>query len=291
MKGNTMNIMNRKIIIPLIVLALVSMACSFTVNIPTIKTGETQTTTLQEPIPAGTDPMRLEIEMGAGELDIRAGAQAFLEGTIECNVDAWQPDIRRSTNSVEITQQSTGNVSVPEDKLVNDWELRLGNYPTDLSIKAGAYQGEIDLTGLPIVDLEIADGASQSTVTFDAPNPVAMDRLRYETGASQVTLTGLGNANFEEMIFKGGTGSYTLDFSGPLQRDAHLILTAGMSNVRLVFPAELPVQITITGGLNNVSPSGTWSISDGVYERAGNGGPMLTVDIEMGLGNLDLVVP
>ncbi|HNS37706.1 MAG TPA: toast rack family protein [Anaerolineaceae bacterium] len=284
--------MNRKIIIPLIVLALVSMACSFTVNVPTIKTGETQTTTLQEAIPTGgTDPMRLEIEMGAGELDIRAGAQAFLEGTIECNVDAWQPEIRRGSYSVEVSQQSTGNVSVPEDKLVNEWDLRLGNYPTDLSIKAGAYQGDIDLTGLPIVDLEITDGASQVNVTFDSLNPVAMDRFRYETGASQVNLTGLSNANFEEMIFKGGTGSYTLDFAGALQRDAHLSLTTGMSNVRLVFPEDLPVRVNITGGLNNVSPSGTWSITDGAYERPGNGGPMLTVDVEMGLGNLDLVVP
>ena len=48
-----------------------------------------------------------------------------------------------------------------------------------------------------------------------------MSILRYETGASTVKLNGLANANFGTLIFSGGAGDYTLDFSGDLQRSGH----------------------------------------------------------------------
>ena len=46
-----------------------------------------------------------------------------------------------------------------------------------------------------------------------------MESLTYDTGASSVTITGLADANFKKMEFKGGAGSFTLDFSGQLRTD------------------------------------------------------------------------
>ncbi len=43
----------------------------------------------------------------------------------------------------------------------------------------------------------------------------------------------------------------------------------------------------MTGGLSNISPSGTWTIREGVYERTGTT-PLIRVDVEMGMGNLQL---
>ena len=144
------------------------------------------------------------------------------------------------------------------------------------------------LGGVPITQLKIQDGASKGTVTFDTPNPVRMSTFSYKTGASSINLTGLGNANFEDMIFEGGTGNYELDFSGALQDDANVRITAGLSNMRITVPAGTPCKVTVTGGLSNISPRGTWTISNNVYEQTGTG-PLLTINIEMGLGNLDLI--
>jgi len=60
-----------------------------------------------------------------------------------------------------------------------------------------------------------------------------------------------------------------------------------MSNVKLIFPEDMNVQVAMTGGLSNISPSGTWTIREGVYERTGTT-PLIRVDVEMGMGNLQL---
>jgi Ca2+-binding RTX toxin-like protein len=84
-----------------------------------------------------------------------------------------------------------------------------------------------------------------------------MKLFHYETGASNVSMTGLANANFASMEFTGGAGNYTFDFSGQLQRDASVTIQAGLSNVTLVIPTGLPVQVTVNG-LSNVTRDSSW---------------------------------
>lgn len=279
--------MKLKLLIVICILAVTSMACSFTVNLPTLETGKYEQVTVKEIIPTSGNPARVTIEMGAGRLDITGGSPDLVDGTIEFNIPGWKPEINRTGDNLDIIQTVNSRISFPEDKVINTWNLRMGTYPMDLIVKAGAYKGTLDLTGVPITNLEVNDGASQADILFNSPNPVAMNRLVYKTGASQVTLTGLANANTDEIIFEGGTGAYELDFSGTLQQELHVRITAGMSNVKLIFPEDMNVQVAMTGGLSNISPSGTWTIREGVYERTGTT-PLIRVDVEMGMGNLQL---
>jgi len=53
-----------------------------------------------------------------------------------------------------------------------------------------------------------------------------METLRYVTGASNLKLSNLANANFASMIFEAG-GNYSLDFSGELRQDAVVTIEAG----------------------------------------------------------------
>lgn len=278
----------KKIILVLSILMLTSLACSFTVNLPEMTVGETKTLTIDEGLPTGTDPMRLTVEMGAGSLNINGGSDRLVSGSINYNVENWVPSVTRSGNNIDIAQTRTGNLGTPNKKIINKWDLSLGNYPFDMTINAGAYEGTLNLGGIPLTELRINDGASKADVTFDTLNPVRMKTLTYKTGASSINLSGLANANFETMIFEGGTGNYELDFSGALQTDTTVRITAGLSNIRILVPLDTPCQVIVTGGLSNISPRGTWSISDGTYEKTGSG-PMLTINLEMGLGNLDLI--
>lgn len=280
--------MKKTILLLIGILILTSMACSITVNLPEMKVGETQTLTLSEELPTGSDPMRLSIQMGAGSLNVTGGSDQLLSGTINYNVEDWKPDVTRSGNNLDIIQSRTSNLGNPTRTIINKWDLSLGNYPFDLDIQAGAYEGSLELGGVPITRLKIQDGASKGSVNFEEPNPLRMSSFTYQTGASSIDLTTLANANFDEMIFEGGTGNYLLDFSGTLQADSTVRVTAGMSNLRIVIPEGTACKVTITGGLNNVSPKGTWSITNGVYEKTGSS-PVLTINVEMGLGNLDLV--
>jgi hypothetical protein len=172
----------------------------------------------------------------------------------------------------------------------NDWELELGDVPMELSIRAGAYEGRYELGGLAIQRLTVADGAANVRLSFSEPNQEDMRLFRYETGASDVTLEGLANANFSEMEFHGGAGSFTLDFSGELQQDADISVEAGISSVTIVVPEGVDVELTFEGGLSNVSYSGEWERHGDTYSMTGDG-PTLSIRVKMGAGDLKLKNP
>ena len=281
--------MRRYLTLVIGVLAAAALACSLDLNIPRLKTGPTETVTINESLPPEGTVMDVAVKMGAGKLNLSGGATGLAEGTINYNVAEWKPTITSTTEALTIEQGSSkDNIGIPKGEVVNDWNLKLGDTPINLTLNAGAYEGTVDLSGLRLRNLNIADGASKAEVSFDSVNPEEMEELIYETGASQVTLTGLANANFADMTFKGGAGSYTLDFSGELQRDATVSITSGVSSMRIVVPSSTAAKITVSGGIKNVSQEGTWTVTDDTYSTGGTG-PTLTINAEVGVGSLTLV--
>jgi len=275
-------------IFPLLGLLLSSLACSFTVNLPEAKTGPVQTFTINETLPEDSRTTKISIEMGAGELDIQGGSDMLVEGEIQYNITEWKPEVIRDGRSLLIRQGHKENLRIPTRDVVNRWQLKLGSVPIDPDIAAGAYKGTLNLSGVALTRLNIQDGASQAEVRFEEPNPVQMESLRYRTGASEVSLYGLGNASPAFLNFEGGTGSYTLDFSGSLQQDLQASISAGVSSLKIIIPPGTPARVVISGGLNNVQPRGSWNISNNVYETSGSG-PKIEINLNMGVGNLELI--
>lgn len=273
-------------LLTLITIAML-VGCTFTVHVPSSTVIDTQTLEISEAKPTSSVPVKLTIDMGAGELAIKGGSDQWVSGQVEYNIQEWKPTITRSDESLKISQGTQQVWNLPTNTVINKWTLELGDVPMALTLNAGAYKGSLDLTGLPITDLEINDGASEGRVTFNKPNPAEMDRLVYRTGASSVSLTGLANANFADMTFDGGAGSYTLDFSGELRREARVKITVGVSNVDLIIPSNMNVVVEVDGGVNSINPSGNWLVNGTTYS-IDNAGPLLTIVIDMGVGNLNL---
>jgi hypothetical protein len=280
--------MNKKILFLLIIILITSLACSFNVNLPKIATQNKQTFDIKLPIPNDRDESELEISMGAGELNLSGGSDMWISGEINYNIPLWEPEIYTKTEGVRISQKAQDQFGFPDNKIVNDWNIQLGEHPTDLEINAGAYRGNLDLSGIPLTRVSISDGASQGNIKFDQLNPVEMSSLHYKTGASQVDIIGLGNANVENIYFDAGPGSYTLDFSGDLQRDINIEINYGLGDMKIIIPEGVPTIISVDGGLNNVELRGTWNVSGNEYTLEGSG-PQLTFDVNLGLGNLQLI--
>jgi hypothetical protein len=272
---------------------MVTMACGFTVNVPLqdFKLGPTQQMEINVPAP-DSDIAQLTLEFGAGELILNPGTQdALVQGTAIYNAEQLKPVITTNGNQVKI---ATGNLdihgvpTIRAKNFKNEWDLQLGNQIMVLKLNAGAYRGNIDLGGLAITSLEINDGAADVNLTFNQPNPAEMQRLLYSTGASSVNLRNLANANFSELIFRSGAGSYLLDFSGELQRDASVVIESGVSQVTVSVPTGVAAEVLFTGGLSNVEVQGQWKASSsGTYTLEGNG-PKLSITVTMGAGNLVL---
>lgn len=286
--------MNRKmIILAVTVLALASLACSFTINLPgtEVKTGPTETENIKIPYLEDRQAIAdVTLHFGAGNLNLQPGAtDQLINGTAKFNVADFKPTISIDSNNINIEQGSIQLTGIPyiNTDIVNDWDLSLGNRPMSLMIKAGAYTGNYELGGLSIHSLEVSDGASKVELSFSEPNLIEMTRLDYTTGASSVSMSGLGNANADTVSFNGGAGSYTLEFNGQLQRDMTVNIDSGVSSVTIIVPPGTSAQVNTASSLITVSSNGGWEQHGNLYQLSGTG-YTISIQVKMGAGSLKL---
>ncbi|HNK62478.1 MAG TPA: toast rack family protein [Anaerolineales bacterium] len=276
----------RKLFVLIVILALASLACG--ISVPKAP----------QPGPEVTEPIHVDypdsgevnlmLTFGAGELILNPGADALVDGTAVYNYAEVKPQIVSDGGDVEVKMGNLKFPSLPTlTDLKNVWDLKLGGQPMNLSIQSGAYDGTFEFGGLALTNLSIEDGASHVELAFSEPNQAEMNTFRYTTGASDVKLTGLANANFNLFDFSAGAGDYTLDFSGGLKRDASIKVETGLSNVIIIVPDGVNAMVTVEGGLSNVNAGSGWDRSGEGYRQEGEG-PMLTFVVEMGAGNLTL---
>ena len=270
----------------LAVMTLATMACGFSINLPSVPTpGPEVTDEITVAVP-DSGQTRLKILFGAGELTLYPGAADMLvEGTATYDIPNFKPEIIQNGSDIEIKQGQLKSLNVSNFK--NEWDLKLGEKPMELEINAGAYKGNYEFGGLALTDLTIKDGASDVNVSFSEPNLTQMSVFRYETGASSVELTGLANANFSTLIFNGGAGEYTLDFSGDLQQDTTARVETGFGDLKLVVPEGVDARVTVEGGPVNVNHSSGWGQSNHTYTQDGSG-PTLTIIVKVGAGNVTI---
>jgi len=282
--------MFRKMLPIILILTLVLTACSFHISLPiTQQVGPTITDEITVPLPTdATQTVDLSLAFGAGILKLHPGSGALVSGTATYNVSDFKPTVTVNASTVRIQQGNWRLTGIPNiSNIKNEWDLALGSVPLALTIDAGAYHAEYELGGLALTNLTISDGAADAKLNFASPNLTGMSLLSYSTGASNVSLTGLGNANFASLEFNCGAGNYTLDFSGQFQRDGSVHIGTGVSNLTLVIPSGIPVQITVDGGLSNVTQDSGWTKNGNVYSQTGTG-PQLTIVVKIGAGNLTI---
>ncbi len=288
--------MNRRmIVLAITAIALATLACSININLPSteVKTGPTQTVNIAVPMLADKQAIAdVTLQFGAGTLNLLPATGAtsdLINGTAKFNVADLKPTVTMNNNNISIDQGNLKLTGIPlfNSNVVNDWNLSLANAPMSLVIKAGAYEGEYELGGLSIHDLEVTDGASKVDMSFSKPNQVQMSSLQYTTGASQVTLKGLANAYTSDLTFRSGAGDYTLDFSGSLRANMTVTVESGVSQVTLVVPEGMNAQVITETGLMAVSAGAGWQQQGSTYSLNGSGNT-ITVNVKMGAGNLRL---
>lgn len=277
----------------LLSLGLASLACGSNLQLPfnRIETGPTETSQINLPLPEGSvEEVELNLEFAGGELRLAPGAEGYLvEGTATYNVPEFKPSTSMNGASVTLSMgdQEIEGFPVFTEKVVNKWELKLADAPMSLELRAGGYEGELELGGLALTELAISDGGASVKGAFSSPNKIEMTSFTYSTGASSAQLTGLANANFAQMSFNAGAGDYTLSFDGDLQRDASITIESGAGSLSIIIPPGVNAKVSAESGLTTINIEGGWAQNGSMYTLTGTG-PTLTITIKMGVGTLNL---
>ena len=279
-----------------ILLIIPLSGCGINIELPfktEQKTGPSVTDSIQVPIPDAPTPLDVNLSFGAGKLTLLPNpGEDLLSGTVTYNVPDFKPEVTVDEYGVSLRQGNLKLNAIPtiNKTIKNEWGIAIKNHPIELSIKAGGYSGDFEFGGLALTDLHIEDGAATVKLKFSTPNTTPMNALRYETGASNITMEKLANANFQTMIFQSGAGNYNLDFSGLLQRDESIFIDTGLSRLVISVPDGVPAEVNFEGPLSKVILSGNWQQSGNEYILEGQG-PKLIFTIETKAGTVTLQNP
>jgi len=247
-------------------------------------------------IPLGeVDSLKVTIKFGAGKLDLTSGQEDVFKGNFQYDKSILKPNIQYEilgeTGILTLSQSFKKDLDLPFP-YKNIWNLKLPlGIPLQLYINTATYNGDVDLTNLQIEDFYLNSGASQTNIVFSQPNLIDLKNINIKTGASIIKMLGLANANFDEMNFTGGAGSYTLDFSGNLTKKSKVSINVGAAKIILKIPSNTGTKIIFRNfPASKLDIVGFKKINDQTYVSPEYGKSDAELDIEIKGGLLDVEV-
>jgi len=196
-----------------------------------------------------TSALQVRVQYGSGKISLAAAPPALLydmrvryDATRTAPIHAYAA----ASRTLQLGVQKQG-MRIPGDEN-EPAELRLGlgpAVPLDLSIELGATEADLDLSTLRLSRLKLRSHASDASVRFDAPNPLAMQALELDVGAASLTALRLANANTREIRVNAGLGNVDLDLGGEWTRDIDLAVDATLGSVTVHVPSDVGVRVEV----------------------------------------------
>jgi hypothetical protein len=268
-----------------IALTLTSLA----LLLPAIAAGQEWRTITSSRAMSGEDLLHVDLEYGAGRLDIGPGSAGTLyRANVRYDAHAFTPRVNFRDNRLQIDVE--GNEVKGKVKSGN-LDLRLSpNVPLNLELKFGAVEANIDFTGLRVRRSEISTGASKTTLRVTRPNQERCERFALHVGAAAFHAIGLGNLNVEHLSVEGGVGEVLLDFTGEWRADMHADVQMGLGALTLRVPRGLGLRVQKKGFLASFDSQELIKRGDAYFsENWDEADQKLTVDLQAALGSIKVV--
>ena len=177
---------------------------------------------------SGESDVRVKVDYAAGTFSVKPGDRDLLyQMTLTYDEEHFEPVSSYRDGTLNLGIEGTRkNIDLDGD---NESRLDLvlsRGIPMSLDLEFGAVKADFDLSGIPLLNLEVSTGASESRLVIDEPNPVAMDEADFEVGAASFEARGLGNLNAERISVDAGVGNVELDLTGAWKRDGRVSVEA-----------------------------------------------------------------
>lgn len=144
--------------------ALLLVSCSSDARVGALQ-NETQLVELGD---AGS--ARVDINLGAGDLQVTGGAAKLMEADFSYNVARLKPEVGYTRGTLVVSQPDIAGLPVLRDigDFRNEWNLRLQqNVPLDLSVEIGGGTSDLQLADLSLTRLAVTLGAGTSTLDLN----------------------------------------------------------------------------------------------------------------------------
>ena len=228
------------LLITLVLFAALLASCA-----PRARVGELQSES--QSIELGDEEsVRVEIDFGAGDLDVAGGAEKLLEADFTYNVAELKPEVEYRDGTLILLQPESKGL--PDLRGItdyrNEWGLRLNSeVPMDLSVDIGAGSSDLRLADLSLTELAITLGAGGSTIDLSGDWARDLDviikagagditvRLPREVGTRVQVDTGVGTVEAPSLEQDGN--SYTNATYGESDVTLHVDIDAGVGQINL----------------------------------------------------------
>jgi hypothetical protein len=171
-----------------LIVAFLLTGCVFGPKVGELQS-ESQSVELADAAPADGESVDVEVNMGAGSLDVSGGAEELLEADFTYNVAELKPEVEFSEGTLVVRQPDTDAPNwLGIGDFRNEWDLRLNNdAPMNLSVSLGGGSGDLQLSGLSLSSLGVNIGAGEYTIdlTGDWTNDL---RVAIDSGAANIRL-------------------------------------------------------------------------------------------------------
>lgn len=152
----------------------------------------------------------LTVDYGAGKLSIAPGTLDLLKGNFNSKTAVKNVTARMDNLDVDLRQSDDSWIPVHNN--LNQWKLWLSpDMAWILNIDTGAVDGDIDLTGIPLQELDCNVGAG--SMNFILGNNGARSKVKIEAGASNIRLQIPDDAGVR-IVLDGALNSSNLDKLG-----------------------------------------------------------------------------
>lgn len=176
------------------------------------------------------EELELEVNMGAGELELEQGSKEWVTGEAKYNNKELEPEVSYKltgdTGEITIDQSKSEDINVNKGGLKNEWNLQVTNkVPMELIVNSGASASTLNLSGLKLQDLQINAGVGDLTVdlsgdwnnSFDVNMDMGVGVttliLPKDVGVKVISEKGLGVRSVEGLSSEGD-GVYVNDMLG-----------------------------------------------------------------------------
>jgi len=235
----------------------------------------------------GEHELKAHVEFAAGRLVVGPGsANQLYQMRLQYDADRFRPlgSYEATGGQVRLGVESNGQGGIHigrREALAQTATLQFAkSVPLALDLSLGAAEGELELGGYRISELNLKSGASRLEVSFGSPNPGQCRSAAVSTGAGEVIISDAGNSGCSRWEVSSGVGAVTVGLGGAWPADAVLHLSVAMGGVTLQAPRGLGVRVTMSGFLADFSGR-DFSKNGKVYTSAGYDRAARKVDVQV----------